>query len=409
MNPFRDLFTSGDAAEGLLARYTNIEYLRHGAFSEVFKAYDVRERRFVAIKVVRSEIFRVKNTPTWILKHIINEAERAQKSTFRNVVNLFDVVIGDSSIAFFSEFCSDGDLERILRDPPAYVSEDDYLERFLVQMISGVIEMKRAGLCCRAIGSENILVQCLPGKWPTFKISDLGMTKHLVCLHDWTAHTQSCDEDPQPEDAVGTSYIRSLGGILWRLQNTVRRSFDSDKQSVETSDKTPMKVIIESMLGNDEKDPSIYQVMRWLCKERRITQVPKIWMQFLQERFRLINATFPMNPIIPTLLLPLQNSDNHFENTALAPVRNLFTALQKPIQKEESDESNISSSQYDASFLLDSLIENMEMVMVYPGDGMQDVLQGESIETDGQPKSLPEHGGKLLVSQSIWNDAINKL
>lgn len=401
MNPFRDVFPDDDTSNAMNMRYTSFEYIRHGAFSEVFKAYDTRERRFVAIKIVRSDIFAIKNTPTWILKHIIKEAERARKTVFSNVVNLFDVVVGNAAIIFVSEYCSDGDLERILRDPPSYASKDDYLEKFLVQMISGAIEMKRSGLCCRSIGAENILVQCLPGTWPTFKISDLGMTKHLVCMHDWSARAEPIkkptfdvehftnDDDLHSPHPIGNSYMRSLGGIMWRLQNPSKhlpiQIDDSQCQS-----KTPMSFIINAMMGysGSTEIPTLYQTMHWLCRERQLTQVPKIWNIFLQEKFRLFGLVLPMQNVT---LRQLKD-----------PTSQLASVMKMRAQKD--GDTLQSSNLENTTSMLDSLMDHFckcDISQEYE-DSQSDVVT--------LPNSLPNQTGvKLLVSQSLWVDAIKEL
>lgn len=327
---FNRTVEADEAFESLRGRFTRITFLRQSGFSHVLRAREEGSKRDVAIKVVRYDSFRHNNIPEWLLQHIVHEAQRAKCTQFRHVVNLYDVCVGKAAIVLVMEYCADTDLERILRDSPPYVSEEAYLESFLVQMITGAIEMTRAGLCCRTIGTENVLLQRRTHGPPIFKISDMGMTKHLVCIASWAASLHSVDTEehegeedgpahsngillysPSPssspsclDDAacwsdythqpqtITPAYIASLGGILQRMLGTA----EQDPASVAE----PFSMVdISRRMTNADDATTLLHVMDWLCSGRRLAAVPTIWTSFIQERCTMFAHQMPRFARLP--------------------------------------------------------------------------------------------------------------
>jgi serine/threonine protein kinase len=313
------ILESDDAFAKLRGSFDRVVFLRQSGFSNVLRAYETEKKRDVAIKIVKYNAFRQSNIPTWLLSHVVYEAQQAACHTFQNVVNLYHVCIGKAAIVFVMEYCADSDLERILRDSPPYVSDESYVESFIMQMITAAIEMTRAGLCCRTIGTENILIQRhAKNPFPMFKISDLGMTKHLVCIASWAAegsfrtservgeesemspslyHHQQCssstegqisDNDatdlllysPSPVSSVSPpsggslflshqyqhhaqiitpSYIAALGGIAMRMLSPVSAP-NAPPQHESTNRQVSMEDIAQRMLDagdvGDDQSPS---------------------------------------------------------------------------------------------------------------------------------------------------------
>ena len=136
-----------------LGRYYLTERLGEGGMATVYKAYDTRLERDVAVKIIRKGAF-----PPEILDQVLIRFEREAKSLARlshpNIVKVYDYGEHDGSPYLVMEYLPGGTLKKIIGKP---VPWQEAL-RLLLPIARGVDYAHRHGILHRDIKSANILI-----------------------------------------------------------------------------------------------------------------------------------------------------------------------------------------------------------------------------------------------------------
>ena len=99
-------------------RYLLLELLGKGGFSEVYKAFDLREQQFVACKIHHcNKEWREEKKQNYI-KHACREYEIHKQLAHSRIVKLFDVFeISQDSFCTVMEYCDGNDLGKFHQVP----------------------------------------------------------------------------------------------------------------------------------------------------------------------------------------------------------------------------------------------------------------------------------------------------
>ncbi|MBL8063494.1 MAG: SUMF1/EgtB/PvdO family nonheme iron enzyme [Anaerolineales bacterium] len=207
-------------------RYELLELLGKGGMAMVYKAYDSRLEREVAIKIIRQDAF-----PPEILQDVLKRFEREAKSLARlshpNIVKVLDYGEYEGSPFLVLEFYAGGTLKEKIGDP---ISWREAL-RLLLPVARGVEYAHQRDIIHRDIKPANILMA--DNGEPT--LSDFGIAK-IFQNEKNTALTGSgmamgTPEYMAPEQWTGQtghqSDMYSLGIILYELV-TGRRPYIAD-------------------------------------------------------------------------------------------------------------------------------------------------------------------------------------
>ena len=207
-------------------RYEILELLGKGGMAMVYKAYDTRLEREVAIKIIRQDAF-----PPEILHDVLKRFEREAKSLARlshpNIVKVLDYGEYEGSPFLVLEYFSGGTLKEKIGEP---ISWQDAM-RWVLPIARGVEYAHNREVIHRDIKPANILVA--ENGEPT--LSDFGIAK-LFQDENSTVLTGSgvamgTPEYMAPEQWTGeTGYksdMYSLGIILYEMV-TGRRPYRAD-------------------------------------------------------------------------------------------------------------------------------------------------------------------------------------
>lgn len=200
-----------------IGRYHLITQLGEGGMATVYKAYDTRLEREVAIKIIRRAAF-----PLEMMEGVLKRFEREAKSLARmsnpNIVKVYDFGDYEGSPYLVLEYLPGGTLKKLLGKPLPW---QDSL-RLLLPIVRGVEYAHQRGIIHRDIKPANILIT--ENGEPM--LSDFGIAKILDTGSGNTALTGSgmaigTPEYMAPEQWAGAtsskSDIYSLGIVLYEM------------------------------------------------------------------------------------------------------------------------------------------------------------------------------------------------
>ena len=152
--PGDPLITSSMIRPGVMlgGRYEIIQMLGQGGMGAVYKAKDYAVDRFVALKVIRSE---VANHPE-ILQRFKQELILARQITHKNVIRIFD--IGEANgIKFISmDFVEGRDLKSLIREKGKFDPEE--AKNIVVQVCRALNAAHSEGVIHRDLKPQNIML-----------------------------------------------------------------------------------------------------------------------------------------------------------------------------------------------------------------------------------------------------------
>ena len=136
-----------------LGRYHILEQLGEGGMATVYKAFDIRLEREVAIKVVRRKAFPEEKLDR-ILKRFEREAKALAKLNHPNIIPIIDSGEEDGTPFLVMGYIPGGTLKGHLKSKPIAWQE---AARFLAPIARALDHTHRQGIVHRDIKPSNIL------------------------------------------------------------------------------------------------------------------------------------------------------------------------------------------------------------------------------------------------------------
>ena len=247
-------------------RYVVQTIVGTGGMAVVYRAFDKKKNRIVAIKVLRPEY----ESDEEFVRRFSREAEAASKVSHENIVNMLDVGTDGDVRYIVMEFVDGQTLKDMIRQQ-GYINPDTAI-RMTIRILAAVDHAHRNGIVHRDIKPQNILVDA-EGR---VKVADFGIARLKA------TQTTNVEEGPgvsalgsvhyfSPEQARGEvadekSDLYSVGVVMYEML-TGQVPFDG-----ETSVSVALKHVNEAPKSMREHRESISQaldevVMRALCKD----------------------------------------------------------------------------------------------------------------------------------------------
>ena len=237
-----------------------------GGMAVVYRAFDKKKNRVVAIKVLRPEY----ESDEEFVRRFSREAEAASKVSHENIVNMLDVGIDGDMRYIVMEFVDGQTLKDMIRQQGCIAP--DTAIRMTIRILAAVDHAHRNGIVHRDIKPQNILVDS-EGR---VKVADFGIARlkatHTATLEDaqgtsamGSVHYFS-PEQARGEVADEKSDLYSVGVVMYEML-TGQVPFDG-----ETSVSVALKHVNEAPKSMRDHRADISQaldevVMRALCKD----------------------------------------------------------------------------------------------------------------------------------------------
>ncbi len=198
----------------LAKRYQLQQTLGSGGMAMVYKAWDLRLERPVAIKILRHDF---SNDPT-ISERFRMEAKAAANLSHPNIVTVYDFGLDDGKLFIVIEYIPGTDLKTMIKHHGRFTLDEAI--PLMVQACAGIGYAHRAGLVHCDVKPHNMLVT--PDQ--RLKVTDFGIARVLATIHP-DEKNDVVWGSPQyfsPEQATGaapspSSDVYSLGVILYEL------------------------------------------------------------------------------------------------------------------------------------------------------------------------------------------------
>lgn len=254
----------------LSGRYEIIEQVGIGGMSYVYKAYDTKRKRIVAIKVLKDELAFDQE----FVKKFQSEALACKDIRQKNVISAYDVVDEDNMHYIVMEYIEGTTLNKYISDK-GKLSNEETIDISL-QVAKGIQAAHKKGIIHRDIKPQNIVID----NKNVAKITDFGIaraitstTKNISVIG--TVHYIS------PEQVRNTkvdfrSDIYSFGCTMYEMITG----------TVPFEGETPLEIIVSHLRCNIEnprlKNSSIYKSLeKIILKATRM--IPKERYQTIEE------------------------------------------------------------------------------------------------------------------------------
>ena len=248
-------------------RYVVQAIVGTGGMAVVYRAFDQKKNRIVAIKVLRPEY----ESDEEFVRRFSREAEAASKVSHENIVNMLDVGIDGDMRYIVMEYVDGQTLKDMIRQRGTI--HPDTAIRMTIRILAAVDHAHRNGIVHRDIKPQNILVD----NQGRVKVADFGIAR-LKASQTTTLEEGSTTGSAlgsvhyfSPEQARGEvadekSDLYSVGVVMYEML-TGQVPFDG-----ETSVSVALKHVSEAPKSMRDHQEGISKaldevVMRALCKD----------------------------------------------------------------------------------------------------------------------------------------------
>jgi serine/threonine-protein kinase len=151
-------------------RYKIVEKIGKGGMALVYKAYDTRLTREVAIKVLRHELVE----DSEFKKRFLREAQSAAKLSHQNIVSVFDVDEFENINYIVMEYVDGKSLKDLLRENG--VMPFQMAINTTIKICDAIQCAHEVGIIHRDIKPQNIMIK----KDGSIKVTDFGIAKYIA-------------------------------------------------------------------------------------------------------------------------------------------------------------------------------------------------------------------------------------
>ncbi len=204
-------------------RYVVAALLGRGGMGEVYRAYDPRIQRAVALKILHPELAAAESegaSQTLGLARLLREARAAAALEHPNAVAIYDVGEVDGMAYLAMEFIAGQTLRAMIRDATVNLERR---VRWLVDVARALAAAHRRGLVHRDIKPENVMLR----DDGAVKVLDFGIARRIASAAEGDAATEAAvtSSDTGKSGLAGTPAYMAPEQIRARVVNAATDQF----------------------------------------------------------------------------------------------------------------------------------------------------------------------------------------
>ncbi len=308
-------------------RYQLQQTLGVGGMAVVYRAWDERLERPVAIKILRQDF---SQDPDFRERFRL-EAKSAANLSHPNIVTVHDFGYDQGRLYIVMEFVPGTDLKTLIKNRGRFNIEEGI--NLMVQACAGIGYAHRAGIVHCDIKPHNMLVT--PDQ--RLKVTDFGIARALATIHPDEQHDVIWGSPLYfaPEQAAGaapspSSDVYSLGVVLYEMLTGQLPFYSNDPEELARLHRDVPPVSPRQL--NPEIPPALDQIiLKVLSKEpaaryRTSDQFGRILLSFIQSNEQRAASSIPVSssPFTDTAFsAPVPNSPLPGETTTRPPDQNI--------------------------------------------------------------------------------------
>ena len=185
----------------ILNRYKNLIEIGSGRYSSIYKAFDSKANRYVAIKKIYKNYF---DEPDYALKCAKKEIEITKICQSENVVKFYENYETNENIILVLELC-DSTLEGYIQEdgPKQDFKNFYFFQQFLLKLNNALKMIHKKKVIHRDIKPENIFIKIENGELIP-KLGDFGISTFYLDKKDYKVNYEG--DDQRHTSSVGTYY-----------------------------------------------------------------------------------------------------------------------------------------------------------------------------------------------------------
>ena len=413
--------TEETTAKRTLGRYELYDEIGRGATAVVFRAFDPRIKRMIAIKVLRDELARNDD----YRRRFLAEARFAGTLTHPHIMTVFDVGEANGKPFMAMELLDGPTLEQVARARP--LSTEQIL-RIGVYLADALSYAHAAGVIHRDIKPDNIICTDHQGsvKLMDFGIAQLHRPGQVGEANSIIAGTPKymSPEQMAGNHVDGRSDLYSLGVVLYRLATghppysaasigelfeQVNDGPEPTLKPINSSMPAPLVELIRALMRKNPEDR--YQDGREVLEDLRQIEFDFLERQRswagrtivpLRIRWTVVVSLLVALTMVAGLFLVYERQNEAMENLALD-----FGATVTRIVASETAEDLLLGDAIAIQTTVNSMQRNREMVYMSVADHRDSVLAS----TDASLIDKPLNSGAMEASLQqheefvVWRDS----
>lgn len=211
----------------LAGRYALLDVLGAGGMGTVWRAWDLHEHRFVAVKVLRQDP--AAHGSASLLGFV---REQSLRIPHPHVAAPIAWVADDDRVAFAMELARGGTLADLVADRRGEPCGATYVAELLAQLLDGLTAVHAAGVVHRDLKPANLLLDATGRGRPHLRIGDFGVAALLGRAPDVDATAAGTPGFGAPEQLAGAvpdprQDLYAVGTIARRLLGRAPSALDT--------------------------------------------------------------------------------------------------------------------------------------------------------------------------------------
>ena len=156
--------------------YEIIKQIGKGSYSQIYQAFDKKNKRYCALKVIKKELINKSKEKDYLIKLIKNEVKIMNLCKSKNIVEFYDYFETINSFVISMELCN-FDLEQYIQKKKenSVLLDLSFIQRFFKDLNNAILTLCKYHIIHRDLKPSNIFIKIENGNLIP-KLGDFGIS-----------------------------------------------------------------------------------------------------------------------------------------------------------------------------------------------------------------------------------------